>query len=206
MQTTNTHNSTVNWFDHPNALVALRTSRDSGKPLFLDFFAPNCKGCEKLEEVTYRDLRVCALLNQAFVPLLYNARQPDRNFESLNGKSIYAFSPVLIIKSPDGTELHRVTGYLPPDDMLIYLNLGLALDALYRRSWPDAYELLDQAAATYPNAKNIPEALWWRGVAAYRKSGGDLGALADAWSVLRNDFPLSVWADRADILKIHCEC
>lgn len=205
METTKTH-STVNWFDQTNTLAALQSSSNCGKLLFLDFFAPNCKGCEKLEKITYRDPRICALLNETFVPLLYNARQPDDNFDLLNGKSIYAFSPVLIIKSSDGIELHRVTGYLPPDDMLIYLNLGLALDALYHRSWPHAYDLLDQAVAKYPSAKNVPEALWWRGVAAFRKSGGDLSALADAWSVLRSEFPFSQWADRADILKIHCEC
>jgi thiol-disulfide isomerase/thioredoxin len=198
--------SLIRWYEQPQSLDAIQESRNSGKPLFIDFFALHCKGCEKLEATTYQDARVASVLNEAFIPVLYNARQPDVNFELLNCKALYAFSPVLITRAADGTEMRRTTGYLPPEDMLLELKIGLAFHALHLQDYEVAYRLLDAGIREHASAKNIPEALWWRGVAAYRKSSSNLLELAEAWAPLVRDYPDSAWADRADILGAHCEC
>lgn len=196
----------VHWFEQAHAAEAIAASRESGKPLFIDFFAINCKGCEKLEATTYLDTRVAAALNDRFIPVMYNGWQPDENFERLNGNAMYAFSPLLVTRAADGTELRRTTGYLPPEDMLLELELGLSFHALHRRDWESAFETLDAAVQKYANAKNLPEALWWRGVAAYRRSGKSLMAIAEAWAPLVREYPGTVWADRADVLGVYCDC
>lgn len=198
--------SPICWYEQSQTTEAIQASRDSGKPLFIDFFALDCKGCQKLEATTYQDSRVATVLNEAFIPILYNARRPDMNFALLNGKALYAFSPVLIFRAADGTELRRTTGYLAAEEMLLELQLGLAFNALHLNDCEKAFQLLDAGVKRHPSAKTIPEALWWRGVAAFRKASLDINELAEAWSPLINNHPDSVWADRADILDPHCEC
>ena len=196
----------IQWYEQPQAAEAIAASSKSGKPLFIDFFAVHCKGCEKLEATTYLDERVAATLNDRFVPVMYNGWQQDENFESLNGRTIYAFSPLLVTRAADGTELRRTTGYLPPEDMLLELELGLSLNALHQHDWENAYQILDEAVQRYASAKNLPEALWWRGIAAYRRSGKSLLEIAAAWAPLVREHAGTVWADRADVLGFYCEC
>lgn len=198
--------SLVRWYEQSQAIAAIAESRNSGKPLFIDLYALHCKGCEKLEATTYQDPRVATTLNEEFIPVLYNARQPDDNFERLNGMAAYIFSPVLIIRAADGAELRRTTGYLPPEDMLLELQLGLGLNALHKREWEAAFHLLDVGVREHVTARNLPEALWWRGVAAYRKSGNSLLELAEAWAPLVREHRETAWADRADVLGVYCEC
>lgn len=196
----------IHWYEQLHAAEAIVASRESEKPLFIDFFAINCKGCEKLEMTTYLDARVAATLNERFIPVMYNGWQQDENFESLNGKTMYAFSPLLVTRAADGTELRRTTGYLPPEDMLLELELGLGFNALHLHDWEGAYQILDTAVQKHAGAKNLPEALWWRGVAAYRRSEKSLLELAAAWAPLVREHAGTVWADRADILGFYCEC
>lgn len=198
--------SLIHWHEQSQAADALLTSQKTGKPLFIDFFAVNCKGCEKLEATTWRDPRVADLLNEKFVPVMCNGWQQDEDFHRLNGKSMYAFSPVLVTRAADGTELRRTTGYLSAEDMLLELALGRAFDALHCKEWDKAWQILNAAIAEQVMAKNLPEALWWRGVAAYRRSNKNLMAIAEAWAPLVRDYPGTLWADRADILGVYCEC
>lgn len=206
--------SAVRWFAQAQADEAFRAARDTGRPLFIDLFAIGCKGCQWLERTTYLDTRVADLLNTQFVPVLVNGWEMDEHHARLNGPATFLFAPVLITRAPDGVELRRTNGYLPPADMLVELRLGLGLAALHARDYARAFDRLDEAVRTADGAKNLPEALWWRGVAAYRQSGRDLRVIEEAWRPILTDHPQSPWADRADVLRLpsglapelHCEC
>lgn len=198
--------SAVRWFAQAQAEEAIHAARALGRPLFVDLFAIGCKGCEQLERTTYLDPRVAALLNEQFVPVLVNGWQQDEDRARLNGAAAFLFAPVLITRAPDGTELRRTNGYLPPDDMLVELRLGLGLAALHAGDWPLACQWLEEAVREAGGAKNLPEALWWRGVAEYRRTGNSLEAIETAWRPLLTGHRDSVWADRANVLGPHCAC
>jgi hypothetical protein len=70
----------VRWFEHANIPSAREMALGSDRPLFVDLFAPQCKECDLLEDVTYRDSRIIALLNERFVPVRCNAKQADENY------------------------------------------------------------------------------------------------------------------------------
>jgi hypothetical protein len=198
--------SAVRWYAQAQADEAIRAARDLQRPLFVDLFAIGCKGCEMLERTTYLDPRVAALLNDRFVPVLVNGWQQDEDRARLNGPAAFLFAPVLITRAPDGIELRRTNGYLPPDDMLVELRLGLGLAALHAGDAAAAWSWLDAAVREAGRAKNLPEALWWRGVAAFRRDGRSLSALEEAWRPLIAGHPDSPWADRANVLGPDCAC
>lgn len=124
----------------------------------------------------------------------------------LNRGHAYVFSPVLIVRAPDGRELRRTTGYLSPQSMLLELHIALAVGEMNRARWVEAHRILDGAIERYHHARNMPEAMCWRGVSLYRASGNDLAVLHDAWNPLIAGYWGSIWAEKADILAAVCEC
>ena len=196
----------VRWVPEETAAEAPAIARRSGKPLFVDLYAPGCKGCEKLDKTTYQDREVADLLNERFVPVLLNARRESEALRVLNDGHAYVFSPVLIVRAPDGRELRRTTGYLSPQAMLLELHIALAAGEMDRARWVEAHRILDEAIGRYRHARNVPEAMWWRGVSIYRASGNDLDTLRDAWNPLIAGYRSSIWAEKAGILAPVCEC
>jgi hypothetical protein len=149
---------------------------------------------------------VAKILNEQFVSIYYNVLQPDLNFGRLNGKTLTVFSPLLVVQASDGTELRRTTGYLPPEDMLLELKLCQGLNAMHQRDWVKAYDILDIAIQEHPSALNIPEALWWLGIAAFYRTDRNLVILAEAWAPIVKRHPESIWAQKADIFGPQCDC
>jgi hypothetical protein len=196
----------VRWVPEDTAEQAPAIARRTGKPLFVDLYAPGCKGCEKLDKTTYLDREVADVLNERFVPVLLNARRESEALRVLGGGHAYVFSPVLIVRAPDGRELRRTTGYLSPQAMLLELQIALAVGEMDRARWVEAHRILDEAIGRYRLARNVPEAMWWRGVSLYRASGNDLTVLRDAWHPLIAGYRSSIWAEKADILAPVCEC
>jgi hypothetical protein len=196
----------VRWLHEETAEQAPAIARSSGKLLFVDLYAPGCKGCEKLDQTTYLDRGVADVLNERFVPVRLNARRESAALRVLNGGHAYVFSPVLIVSAPDGRELRRSTGYLSPQAMLLELHIALAIGQMDRARWVEAHRILDDAIARYRHARNLPEAMWWRGVSSYRASGNDLSVLREAWDPLVAGYRGSIWAEKADVLAPVCEC
>ena len=196
----------VRWVPEETAEQAPAIARRSGKLLFVDLYAPGCKGCEKLDKTTYLDREVADVLNERFVPVLLNARRESAALRVLNGGHAYVFSPVLIVYAPDGRELRRSSGYLSPQAMLLELHIALAVGEMDRARWVEAHRILDDAIARYRHARNLPEAMWWRGVSSYRASGNDLTVLREAWEPLIAGHRGSIWAEKADVLAPVCEC
>lgn len=200
------HETLIRWFTADRTEEAFAEASRHHKPLFIDLYAPGCKGCEKLDKTTYLDRSVAQTLNESYVPLLINGREPIASLDRANGRHIYLFSPVLILTTPDGLELRRCVGYLSPLDMQLELAVGLAFLEMHRRDWNAAYQLLDRAITDFDGAANLPEALWWRGVAAYRRSGNDLNVLRRAWEPILVAHSGSIWAQKARVLDPECLC
>ena len=189
------------WFTNASVVDALSTARALGRPLLIDLWSPTCKGCAKLAAVTYRDTGVQRLLDQSFVCIKYNTKEPNESFKRLNGSFGHVWHPDLIVATEHLHEVRRVIGYLPPSDFMAQLLVGLGLGHLHATRYVDALATFDRVVDEHADAGAAPEAMYWSGVAAYR-AGGGLDALTARWRAIPDRYPTSEWVRRADCLDV----
>ncbi len=108
------------------------------------------------------------------------------------------WTPTLIIAEPDGTERYRFVGFLPVEDFLAQLRLGLARAAFSRGEFRKAQDALRGVAETHPHSEAAPEALYWAGASAY-KATHDPEHLRETGKVLRARYPRSDWAKKSSV-------
>jgi hypothetical protein len=109
------------------------------------------------------------------------------------------WTPTLVVLDHHGHRLRQVVGYLPPAQFLAELSLVRGLSALRSGRAAAAEDLLQQVVIDFPGSDAAPEALYWRGVAAYRRSR-DKEELWGVWQELVVTFPWSVWAMKTTLM------
>jgi TolA-binding protein len=99
---------------------------------------------------------------------------------------------------PDGVEQYRIEGFLPADDFIAQLALGLAHAAFKRQDWAEAARRFSEVAARHGSSDAGAEAQYWTGVARYKESGDPkhLAETADAFSQRYQNTP---WAKKASV-------
>lgn len=130
---------------------------------------------------------------QNFVPVKIHIKEQPQVFERFGAQ----WTPTLLIAEPDGTERHRFEGYLPSDDFLAQLRLGLAHAARARNDWPGAEKRYRELANDAKAGEVGPEALYWAGVSKYKS--GDQSALGETARLFKEKFPGSNWAKKASV-------
>jgi len=108
------------------------------------------------------------------------------------------WTPTLLVMSPDGIERHRIEGFLPGEDLLAQLTLGLGHAARRRGRWAEAEEHYRRVLDRFPSTAAAPEALYWTGVSRYKVSG-DHSALAETAHQLKLRYPESEWMKKASV-------
>ena len=103
----------------------------------------------------------------------------------------------MILADAGGTERHRFEGFLPADDFLAQLKLGLAHAARSRNEWADAAKRYQELADDPKGGEASAEALYWAGVSRYKT--GDQSALADTARRFKQKFTDSSWAKKASV-------
>ncbi len=100
------------WQPWSDALFA--QAKKEGRPVLLDLEAIWCHWCHVMDESTYRDPRVVKLLTEKFLAVKVDQdSRPDLS----NRYEDYGW-PATIIFSPDGQEIVKRAGNIPPDDMV----------------------------------------------------------------------------------------
>jgi thiol-disulfide isomerase/thioredoxin len=182
---------------------AMRQSRGSGKPVFLDFFSPTCAGCEAMETVTYPDHEVQEFLGDHFTPARLDVDQASEAARRYNP----IWTPTLLVLNEEGAEgplpveAHRVVGYLPPEEFRAELNLGLAKAHLAREALENAMIHFRETVTHFPETWAAPEAQYWAGVTRY-KAEGKLDGLRAEWNFLIERWPESRWARSASFIRL----
>lgn len=92
-------------------------------------------------------------------------------------------------------EHQRTLGFLPPDQLLPALLLGIAKVHFDAERWPDARSHLDELLEKHPRSWATPEALYLRGVCSYRLTRNRESMMA-AFEELDAQFPESEWTVR----------
>ena len=133
-------------------------------------------------------------VNEHFVPVKIHIKERPQDF----GRFKAEWTPTLILAEPDGTERHRVVGFLPADDFLAQLHLGLAKAAFSRGQFGAAKTAFEMVATRHPQTDAAPEAVYWAAVSDY-KATGNPEFLKKGGVDLRQRWPQSEWAKKGSV-------
>jgi len=95
-----------------------------------------------------------------------------------------------------GKEHCRAVGFVPAEEMIPLLLLGMAKICLDLDDLDQAMVNFDQVILTYPKSHSAPEAIYLRGVTGYLASHS-VEHLKGLHKKLRDEYPQSVWAQRS---------
>ena len=117
-------------------------------------------GCARLEARGVPDERVVQLVTSPeFLPFWVHVRDPDGLYARVSERLNVHWTPTVLILDHDGVERHRIEGFLPLDDFLAQVKLGLAKSALQRGALEDAERRFREVVAEHPQSDPAPEAL-----------------------------------------------
>lgn len=146
----------------------------------------------------YPDERVARFITENFLPARVHAKDQPEDFRRFGERYGAPWTPTLLVLDPSGTERHRIEGFLPADDLLAQLTLGLGHSAFARQQWDEAERRFREVVEQFPKSDAAPEALYWAGVARYKATGNG-AALADTAREFTRRYPDSSWATKASV-------
>jgi Tetratricopeptide repeat len=148
----------------------------------------------------YPDERVVRLVTFEFVPIRVHVHDTDDVYARLSQRLHVQWTPTVLVLDEDGVERHRVEGFLPVDDFLAHLKLGLAKIGFQRGLFDEAERRFRKVVEEHPQSEPAPEALYWVGVSRY-KGKGDASALAETARAFTTRYTDSAWAKKASVWR-----
>ncbi|MDQ6886173.1 MAG: thioredoxin [Gemmatimonadota bacterium] len=148
----------------------------------------------------YPDERVSRFITKSFIPARVHVKDQAADFQRFGERYGAQWTPTILEIDPDGVERHRIEGFLPADDFLAQLTLGLGHAAFKRQDWSESEKYFRDIPDQFPESEAAPEALYWAGVSRY-KSSKDATALRDTAKALSGRYQGSSWAKKASIWK-----
>jgi hypothetical protein len=137
-------------------------------------------------------------ITENFLPIRIHVREQAADFKRLGEHYGALWTPTILELDPQGAEQHRVEGFLPANELLAQLALGLGHAAFRRRDWADAERRFAEVAGGHPESDAAAEATYWAGVSRY-KATGDPAALRDTAEVFAHRFQNTPWATKASV-------
>jgi tetratricopeptide (TPR) repeat protein len=144
-----------------------------------------------LDAVTYPDEKVANFIRTNVVPLKlsFDAKPMADNY-------IVKWTPTLITVNGGGREHHRTVGFLPPEELIPSVLLGIGKVYFDQERINDASKYFEIIIKEYPKSDSTAEALYLKGVSEY-KNTHDARPLKLAYELLQAGYPSSVWTKRA---------
>jgi len=93
---------------------ACRRATDSGKVVFIDYYTTWCAPCKIMDRTTFVDEKVVKWLREKTVALKLDAEKETALAEK-HRVNIY---PTLLFLKPDGSEIDRIDGLVPPEEFV----------------------------------------------------------------------------------------
>ena len=146
----------------------------------------------------YPDPQVIDFVNERFVPVRVHVKENKAEFRRLGDRFNAQWTPTTLVVDGTGTERHRIEGFLPADEFLAQLALGIAKAAFARKDYPTAERLYREVLERFPKTDAAPEAQYWAGVSKYRATN-DAGALKATGQAFRERYQDSTWATKASV-------
>jgi hypothetical protein len=148
----------------------------------------------------YSNSSVTEFITRHFVPVRVHVKEHADAFKQLGQRFNAQWTPTVLIADPDGQERHRIEGFLPVDDFLAQLKLGLGHAEFAPGRFLEAEKLFRLVTDEHPATESAPEALYWAGVARY-KGTNDAGALTDTARAFSQRYTDTAWAKKASVWK-----
>jgi thioredoxin-related protein len=95
---------------------AIAKAKTDLKPVMIDFITDWCRWCDTLDTRTYSDQRVASYVNEHLVPIKIDAEKGE-GVDIAKKYKVRGY-PTILLVTPDGEEIDRVLGYVPPDPFL----------------------------------------------------------------------------------------
>lgn len=137
-------------------------------------------------------------MTENFLPARIHVREQKEDWARFSERYGVQWTPTILVVDPSGTERHRVEGFLPKEELIAQLALGLGHSAFARQQFGEAEKRFREVADRSASTSAAPEALYWAGVARY-KATNDAAALADTASAFGRRFQDSTWAKKASV-------
>lgn len=146
--------------------------------------------------VTYPNEKVAEFVGRHMVPVqvLFNAQPLAADFQ-------VKWTPTVITLDEEGLEHHRTVGFLPPEEFIPSLILGIGKAHFDREKSEPAMEWLDRLLKDYPRSDAAPEAVYLRGVAQFKRSHRP-EALKEIYERLQAEYPSSEWTKKAQPYRL----
>jgi TolA-binding protein len=146
----------------------------------------------------YSDPRVARFISEQLEPIRVHVRDQRDEYKRLSERYNAQWTPTILILDSEGQERHRVEGFLPVDDFLSQLALGLAKSAFKRNDYAAAETRYREIVDKFPSTDAAAEALYWAGVSKY-KGSGDASALQATHAAFRERYHDTAWAKKASV-------
>ena len=88
-------------------------------------------------------------ISENFVPVKIHIKEQPETFKRFGVQ----WTPTLLVLDPDGIERYRFEGYLPQEEFLAHLQMGLAKSAFAREKWNESEQRYRQIVADYPKTE-----------------------------------------------------
>jgi hypothetical protein len=148
----------------------------------------------------YPDERIGKFITDNFIPVRVHVRDQAADFKRLGERFDALWTPTTLIVDAQGKERHRIEGFLPADDFLAQLELGLGKLSFAHNDFTDAERRYRRVVDAYPETEAAPEAQYWAGVSRY-KGKGEAAALKETARAFDERYQDTPWAKRASVWK-----
>lgn len=146
----------------------------------------------------YPDERVERFVTREFIPSRVHVRDQADQFRALGERFGSVWTPTTLVLDAAGTEHHRVEGFLPADDLLAELELGLARIRFDAGEFDQAEKMFRAVVEEHPNSDAAAAGLYWAGVSKY-KATQDAAALEETGRAFQQRYRDTTWAKKASV-------
>ena len=144
-----------------------------------------------METVTFPEKEVVGFISGEVIPLRVAHDQKPLS-EDFNVK----WTPTLVILDGEGREHHRTVGFLPPEEFMASVLLGIGKMHFDNEAFEKAVGVLSRVMDEFPGTGSAPEAVFVKAVAQFKLEKNP-SSLKEAWRLLSEKYPESEWAKRA---------
>ena len=139
-------------------------------------------------------------MTENFIPARINVREQPNDWARYGERYGVQWTPTTLIVDPSGEERHRIEGFLPAEDLLPQLALGLAKSAFARQQFEEAERRFREIIERFPKSEAAAEALYWAGVSRY-KATNDAAALGQTAEAFTHRYQDTSWAKKASVWR-----
>jgi hypothetical protein len=144
-----------------------------------------------MDAVTYPKNEVIEFLNSAVIPV-HIPSDAKPLVDDFNLK----WTPMLVVLDWNGKEHQRTVGFLPPEEFIPSVLLGIAKIHFDLDQFGDAIKIFENILSHHAGSAAAPEAVFLKGVCGYKNTHNPT-PLKEAYEKLQASYPGSEWTKRA---------